>query len=87
MNPKEQCKTITLRSGREIERSPSKEIESNPTAPNNGQSKNKVEEEEIVDDTLRETDKPPSISFIDNPPILSIPLPYPQRFQKQKLDK
>ena len=87
MNPKEQCKAITLRSGREIERSPLKETESTPTAPNNGQSKNKVEEEEIVDDTLRETDKPPSILFPDNPPILSTPLPYPQRFQKQKLDK
>ena len=42
VNPKEQCKAITLRSGREIERSPSKEIESTLTAPNNGQSKNKV---------------------------------------------
>ena len=30
---------------------------------------------------------PPSISFPDNPPILSTPLPYPQRFQKQKSDK
>ena len=87
VNPKEQCKAITLRSGREIERSLSKETESTPTAPNNGQSKNKVEEEEIVDDTLRETNKSPSISFPDNPLILSTPLPYPQRFQKQKLDK
>ncbi|XP_050254823.1 uncharacterized protein LOC126700654 [Quercus robur] len=87
VNPKEQCKAITLRSGREIERTPSKETESTPTTPNNGQSKNKVEEKEIVDDTLRETDMPPSISFPDNPPILSTPLPYPQRFQKQKLDK
>ena len=59
VNPKEQCKAITLRSGREIKRSPSKETESTLTAPNNGQSKNKVEEEKIVDDTLRETDKPP----------------------------
>ena len=59
VNPKEQCKTITLRSGREIKRSPSKETESTLTAPNNGQNKNKVEEEKIVDDTLRETDKPP----------------------------
>ena len=80
MNPKEQCKAITLRSGREIERLPSKETESTPTTPNNGQSKSKVEEEEIVDDTLRETNKAPSISLPDNPPILSTPLPYPQRF-------
>ncbi|XP_068649550.1 uncharacterized protein [Aristolochia californica] len=87
MNPKEQCKAITLRSGREIERSPSKENKSTPTTTNNGQSKNKVEEEEIVNDTLRETDVPPVISFPDNPPILSTPLPYPQRFQKKKLDK
>ena len=87
VNPKEQCKAITLRSGREIKRSPSKETESTPTTPNNGQNKNKVEEEEIVDDTLRDTDMLPSISFPDNPPILSTPFPYPQRFQKQKLDK
>ncbi|XP_030939518.1 uncharacterized protein LOC115964323 [Quercus lobata] len=76
VNPKEQCKAITLRSGREIKRTPSKETESTPTAPNNGQSKNKVKEEEIVDDTIRETDKPPSISFPDNSPILSTPLHY-----------
>ncbi|XP_050280871.1 uncharacterized protein LOC126721844 [Quercus robur] len=83
VNPKEQCKAITLRSGREIERSPSKETESTPATPNNGQSKNKVEEEEIIDDTLRETDVPPSISFPDNPPILSTPLPYPQHALEQ----
>ena len=77
VNPKEQRKAITYRSGSEIERSPSKEIESTPTTPNNGQSKNKVEEEEIVDDTLRETNMPPLISFLDNPSILSTSLPYP----------
>ena len=60
VNPKEQCKAITLRSGREIKSSPSKEIESTPTAPNNGQRNHKIEEEEIVD-TLRDTDMPPSI--------------------------
>ncbi|XP_068644707.1 uncharacterized protein [Aristolochia californica] len=87
VNPKEQCKAITLSSGREIERSPSKESKSTPTVANNGQSKNKVEEEEIVNDTLRESDMPPAISFPDNGPILSTLLPYPQRFQKQKLDK
>ena len=30
---------------------------------------------------------PPSISFLNNPPFLSTPLPYSQRFQKQKLGK
>ncbi|XP_041001613.1 uncharacterized protein LOC121247311 [Juglans microcarpa x Juglans regia] len=79
VNPKEQCKAIILKSGRKIERSSSKETKSTPTAENNGQSKNKVEEE---DDTPRETDKLPEISFPDNPHILSTPLPYPQRFQK-----
>ena len=43
-------------------------------------------EEKIIDDTLREA-VPPSISFPDNPLILPTPLPYPQCFQKQKLDK
>ncbi|XP_068666527.1 uncharacterized protein [Aristolochia californica] len=83
VNPKEQCKAITLRSGREIERSPSKESKSTPTVANNGQSKNKVEEEEIVNDTLREIDMPPTILFSDNPPILSTPLPYPQHALEQ----
>ncbi|XP_068649564.1 uncharacterized protein [Aristolochia californica] len=83
VNPKEQCKAITLRSGREIERSPSKESKSTPTAANNGQNKNKVEEEEIVNDTLRETDMPPAISLADNHPILSTPLPYPQHVMEQ----
>ncbi|XP_068649019.1 uncharacterized protein [Aristolochia californica] len=87
MNPNEQCKAITLRSGREIERSSSKESKSTPTVANNGQRKNKVEEEEIVNYTLRETDVLATISFPNNPPILSTPLPYPQHFQKQKLDK
>ncbi|XP_057503556.1 uncharacterized protein LOC130787110 [Actinidia eriantha] len=64
VNPKEQCKAITLRSGREIERSPSKETKSTPIATNNGQSKNKVEEEEIVDDTQREIDMPPEFHFL-----------------------
>ncbi|XP_041011488.1 uncharacterized protein LOC121255284 [Juglans microcarpa x Juglans regia] len=36
VNPKEQCKAITLRSGKEIERPPSKETKSTPTAENNG---------------------------------------------------
>ena len=40
VNPKEQCKTITLRNRREIERSPSKETRSTPTDANNGQNKN-----------------------------------------------
>ena len=40
-----------------------------------------------MDDTLRETNMLPTISFLDNPFILSTPLLYPQRFQKQKLDK
>ncbi|XP_035546857.1 uncharacterized protein LOC118348729 [Juglans regia] len=80
VNPKEQYKTITLRSRREIERSRSKETNSTSTVENNGQSKNKVEED---DDTRRETDKPPSISFPDNHPILSTPLPYPQHALEQ----
>ncbi|KAF5475734.1 hypothetical protein F2P56_007510, partial [Juglans regia] len=80
VNPNEQSKAITLRSGREIEKPPSKETNSTPTAANNGQSKNKVEEE---DDTPRESDKPLAISFPDNPPILSTPLPYPQHALEQ----
>ncbi|WKA05269.1 hypothetical protein VitviT2T_023244 [Vitis vinifera] len=83
VNPKEQCKAITLRNGREIERSPSKETKFTPIDANNGQNKNKAEEEEIVDDTLRDTGMLPAISFPDNPLILSTPLPYPQHALEQ----
>ncbi|XP_040996048.1 uncharacterized protein LOC121242223 [Juglans microcarpa x Juglans regia] len=84
VNPREQCKAITLRSGRELERSPSKETNSTPTAANNSQSKNKVEEKEIVEDALRETNMLPAISFPDNPPILSTPLPYPHYVEEDE---
>lgn len=82
VNPKEQCKAITLRSGREIERSPSKATSSSPTITNNGQGNEKAEKEEIGDNTQGEANKPLAISVPDNPPTLPTPLPYPQHFQK-----
>ncbi|KAL5545044.1 hypothetical protein UlMin_008828 [Ulmus minor] len=87
MNPKEQCKAITLRNGREIEMSPSNEIRYVPTTALNGQSNKKTEEERTVAKTLKEADKPPTISFTTNLPTLSTHLLYPQHFQKQKLDE
>lgn len=38
-------------------------------------------------DPHRKVDEPPAISIPDNPIAFLTPLPYPQRFQKQKLDK
>ena len=34
----------------------------------------------------KEVKRPHLISFADNPPILTTPLPFPQRFQKKKLN-
>lgn len=41
INSKEQCKAITLRNGKEIERSPLNQTRSTPAVANNGQSKRK----------------------------------------------
>lgn len=71
-NPKDHCKAITLRSGKEIEGSKPWE--------------NKTNEEKTIPEPPKENAKPYSIAFLDNPPIITPRLPYPQRFQKKKLD-
>ena len=92
-NPRDHCKAITLRSGKEVESSRQREQR---------REKEKTEKEveteqdrpaEVVptpcskiSTRCREVPKSRGISFSDNPPIISPPLPYPQRFQKKKLD-
>jgi hypothetical protein len=71
-NPKDHCKAITLRSGKEVE------------APKPQEDKTK--EEEVESEQLKESARPKSISFSDNPPLITPTLPYPQRFKKKKLD-
>ncbi|PON50721.1 hypothetical protein TorRG33x02_313500 [Trema orientale] len=73
-NPKDHCKAITLRNGKEVEVSRLKENVGDMT------------KENVVEEPPKVISKPSSISFLDNPPIITTPLPYPQRFQKKKLD-
>ncbi|XP_024029937.1 uncharacterized protein LOC112094091 [Morus notabilis] len=71
-NSKDHCKAITLRSGKEVE------------APKPQEDKTK--EEEVGTEQPKESARPKSISFLDNPPLIAPTLPYPQRFKKKKLD-
>ena len=43
-------------------------------------------EVEVKKEELSVASKPKGISFPDNPPLISPPLPFPQCFQKKKLD-
>ncbi|XP_073273282.1 uncharacterized protein [Primulina huaijiensis] len=77
VNPKEQCKAITLRSGKELE------VES---------SKKKVESEKTVEVGEYEERKEKKIEEsyteveVERTRILNLTLPYPQRFKKKNLD-
>lgn len=80
INPKEHCKAITLRSGKQIGESlPEEEKNSTPET----ETDQMVAEQETEE--TQKAHKPHSISFPDNPPIKP-PLPFPQRFQKTKFD-
>ena len=77
-NPRE-CKAITLRSGKELEET-------------RGEEKLKESAAEKVDeDITRATEPikvtPGTITFLDNPPKMNQPLPYPQRFKKKIIDE
>ncbi|KAJ4724863.1 DNA-directed DNA polymerase [Melia azedarach] len=81
VNPREQCKVITLRSGKELELLKCKE---------NKAKEDKMKESEVIGKKVekkaqKEVFKPHGISFPDNPPIITPPLPFSQRFQKKKL--
>ena len=78
-NPRYHYKTIRLRSGKEVEsfrqqEEKTKEVE--------GEIEVEVENEAL---TMVQKSKD-GISFSDNQPIISPPLPFPQRFQEKKLD-
>ena len=76
-NPRDHCIAITLRSGREVECSRQEE---------KGKEVEVETEIEVEKDEPNGVPKPKGISFLDNPPIISPPLPFPQRLQKKKLD-
>ncbi|KAI3461414.1 hypothetical protein Pfo_018077 [Paulownia fortunei] len=80
INLKENVYAITLRSGKELS-----ELERKVTTPKELANERMVEK---FDDTpSKELDKPKSKLFPDNPPPYMPLIPFPQRFQKQKLDK
>ena len=84
VNPKEQCKAITLRSGKDIEGArKEKPVKVNPTSIPHKESTDNEKEEQV--------EKSPKIKGHGSivVPEISMPkpaLPYPQRFQKKKMD-
>ncbi|KAI3461988.1 hypothetical protein Pfo_018651 [Paulownia fortunei] len=80
INPKENVHAITLRSGKELP-----ELERKVTTPKELANGRVVEK--FYDTPSKEVDEPKSKLFPDNPPPYVPPIPFPQRFQKQKLDK
>ena len=85
-NPREQCNAVILKSKKEIEEP--KLQASKLSSQHQFQEKEALKEKkEIEFDSLKEATKPNSISFPDNPLILTPPLSHPQRFQKKTLDE
>ncbi len=81
MNPKEHCKVVTLRSGKTLEKQQSEEKSIEKTS---DESNNQIEEkeEEAKKEQKEETKKKKKL-----PEPYQPPLPFPQKFQKAKLDK
>ena len=75
-NPREQCNVITLRSGKEVE----------PPKPRESQCEKIEKKAEVEKEPPKAALRTNSISFPDNPPVITPPLPFPQRFQKKKMD-
>ncbi|XP_075521359.1 uncharacterized protein LOC142554582 [Primulina tabacum] len=75
VNPKEQCKAVTLRSGKELEvQSPKEMVE-------NEKSVEDVEFEVITENKVED-----SKTKVVQPPAFKPAIPYPQRFKKKSLD-
>ena len=70
------CKVVTLRSGKEL---PSPKVS----------EEDKAGTEEVLEKNQKEVEKLVlgRMVFSNNPPLLTPPLPFPQRFQKKKLDE
>ncbi|XP_075478842.1 uncharacterized protein LOC142519696 [Primulina tabacum] len=77
VNPKEQCKAVTLRSGKELEMQSSKEVMDKEKTFEEGEFENEKEEK---------NQKPNAEVEVEQPPVFQPTLPYPQRFKKKKLD-
>nr|XP_027109420.1 uncharacterized protein LOC113729309 [Coffea arabica] len=83
VNPKEHVKAITLRSGRQLEDPPVKEVEKDE---NEKQEEKQRNQEAIVEENSRENPRekqPSSSTTIPIPPAV----PFPQRLKQNKFDK
>ncbi|XP_027166325.1 uncharacterized protein LOC113766318 [Coffea eugenioides] len=83
VNPKEQVQAITLRSGRQLEDPPVKEVEKDE---NEKQEEKQRNQEAIVEENRRENPRekqPSSSTTIPIPPAV----PFPQRLKQNKFDK
>ncbi|KAK6121997.1 hypothetical protein DH2020_044259 [Rehmannia glutinosa] len=85
INPKEQCKAIRLRSGTEYE---GPKIPENSENSQDGTANGEVEADEGAEEHRAEHKGAEKLKSSSNPDIskLNVPLPFPQRFQKKKLD-
>ncbi|XP_022883717.1 uncharacterized protein LOC111400543 [Olea europaea var. sylvestris] len=80
VNPKEHCKAVVLRSGKQVGESEPTE-DSNPTP--DKEKEQVVEEQEKQAKGTNKAHGTYSISFPDNPPILTLPLPFSQHALEQ----
>ncbi len=79
MNPREQCKAVALRSGRTLVQLEVESTEENIEKSNDQAEKKEEEAKKDQKEEARKTMKEPE--------PYQPPLPFPQRFQKAKLDK
>ncbi|XP_073307153.1 uncharacterized protein [Primulina huaijiensis] len=77
VNPKEQCKAVILRSGKELDVQKSNE---------KMDKKKTVEEGEFEDRKENKTEETKAEAEVEQPPIFKPTLPYPQRFINKNLD-
>ncbi|XP_024025997.1 uncharacterized protein LOC112092920 [Morus notabilis] len=83
-----ECKAITLRSGKELESlSVQNAMVDEEPIKSNDDGKDKSKEENLKAKKEAPVVTPGSITFLDNPPRITPPLPFPQRFQKNTLDE
>ncbi|XP_062103914.1 uncharacterized protein LOC133815042 [Humulus lupulus] len=82
--PKE-CNVITLRSGKELD-APTVKKKKVDEIPMNGEKEEDKQKEEILKKESLVAN-PSSITFPDNPPKITTPLPFPQRFRKKAIDE
>ncbi|XP_024022414.1 uncharacterized protein LOC112091909 [Morus notabilis] len=83
-----ECKAIILRSGKELEGlSVQKAMVDDELTKSNDNGKDKSIEENLKAKKETPVVRPGSITFLDNPPRITPPLPFPQRFQKKALDE